>query len=175
MKTFNQNSVIRGAIRRTFARSPLVIEVMNEGKRKVPHYNKDGSRAKVDRVEIHCQVCDTWGPRKGCAIDHKEPVISVEYGFIDWNEFVDRLYCDKSNLQRICKTCHDAKTAKERFERTYKKELAQLNYLNSAIRSSHSTIIKEDVKFLKRFTPKRLAKYPPEFVELALYLKKRIK
>ena len=30
--------------------------------------------------------------------------------FIDWNTFVERLFCPASNLQMLCKECHQIKT-----------------------------------------------------------------
>lgn len=173
-KSFNESAATRGSMRRVFARSPIVLEVMNEGKRRVPKYNKDGSRAKVDRVEIQCQVCNEWKPATiGFAIDHIEPVIGDE-GFIDWNTFHARLWCPKSNLQRICKPCHKVKTNEERFQRTLKKEWSYLKTLERDLKTSSAMITVEDVKFLKKFTGKRLIKYPKEFFELVNRLKKRI-
>ncbi len=140
---WNENAACRGAWRRIFARSPICIEVLNEGKRRVPKYNKDGSRAKVDSVEYHCQVCNTWvkasvGGKGNIAVDHIIPVIAVTNtsGQVeDWNEFHDRLFCDKKNLQRVCRPCHQTKTNEERMKRNtikYNDELddLQLKWVN---------------------------------------------
>ena len=40
---FNQEMAIRGANRRLFARSPLVIEKLNESRQEFPRLKKDGS------------------------------------------------------------------------------------------------------------------------------------
>jgi 5-methylcytosine-specific restriction endonuclease McrA len=150
--------MIRGAIRRTFSRSPIVREVLMSGRREIPKYNKDGSRAKKDAVQYQCQVCLTWTGSTKVVVDHVEPVISVEDGFKDWNTFVDRLFCDKGNLQRICDPCHDKKTGEERFERMYKKDQEELRKLET------STVTNEDFKkFLKKFTKKKLANYPQDW------------
>lgn len=153
---WNQNSVIRGAIRRTFARSPVIREIMMENRKEFPKFNKDGSRAKKDAVCYLCNVCKKYVSSTKISVDHIEPVISVDEGFIDWNEFVNRLYCGKENLQVICDDCHQVKTNKERFERTLKKETAELNRILKNI----NEISKEDIKFIKKFTSKRLQKYP---------------
>jgi 5-methylcytosine-specific restriction endonuclease McrA len=142
-KPWNENAALRGAWRRIFARSPIVIEVLNEGKRRVPKYNKDGSRSKVDAVEFHCQVCNSWvrasvGGKKNIAVDHIVPVIAVENttGHVgDWNEYKRRLFCDKKNLQRVCRACHQKKTNEERMARNtlkYNEELddLQLKWVN---------------------------------------------
>ena len=156
MATFNENAAIRGALRRVFARSPIVKEVMDEGKRYVPHYNKDGSRSKKDRVEHHCQVCDKWYPAKNVEVDHIDPVISTDDGFVDWNTFVKRLfYCGKEKLQRICDWCHNAKTALERFTRIFKDERFCVCEIDKGVINPV-----ESKQYLKKFTPKRMVKYP---------------
>lgn len=127
---YNQNSAIRSALRRAFSRSPVVWEVLKEGRRYYPKYNKDKTRSKKDGVETHCQVCDQWhrAPMK-VAVDHIDPVVPVETlseGMDDLNVYVARLWCAKSNLQRICKDCHDKKTKAEREARkAYKAKLTE--------------------------------------------------
>ena len=152
---YNQNSAIRGALRRAFARSPLVHEVMMESRREVPRYNKDGSRAKKDWVQRQCQVCDQWVGSSHIVVDHIDPVVSVDDGFEDWNVFIARLWCDRSNLQRICDPCHDKKTAKERYERMFNEESQTVSNMR---RGLVDTV--DAKKFLKKFTPKRFLKYP---------------
>ena len=110
-KTYNQNAVIRGALRRAFARSPLVQEKMSESRREIPKFNKDGNRSKKDSVQRQCEVCLEWTGSTKISIDHINPVISVDVGFQDWNEFIERLWCDKHNLQRICDNCHNKKNS----------------------------------------------------------------
>lgn len=127
-KKFNENAAIRSAIRRVFSRSPLVIEVLEEGRRERPRYKKDGTLAKVPHVEYDCQSCGRWFKKKDIAVDHIDPVIHPDHGFQDWNTFVDRLWCNKSNLQRLCNylvknkdlyggetSCHHQKTQAERI------------------------------------------------------------
>lgn len=111
---FNQNSAIRSALRRTFSRSPIVREVLMAGRREVPRYNKDGTRAKKDAVQYQCEVCGKWVGSTHVEVDHINPVIDNNIGFVDWNTFVARLFCGKENLQRICDDCHDKKTQAER-------------------------------------------------------------
>jgi 5-methylcytosine-specific restriction endonuclease McrA len=112
-KTFNMNAVIRGAIRRTFARAPVKQEVLKAVRKEFPKYNKDGSRSKKDAVCYLCNVCKNYAGSTKVSVDHIVPVISVDEGFVDWNEFVKRLYCGPENLQCICENCHKIKTLEE--------------------------------------------------------------
>lgn len=111
---YNANSAIRSALRRTFSRSPLVREVLLAVRRERPWYKKDGSAASKPRVEFLCSQCGQWHMGKEIQVDHVSPVVDPTLGFIDWNTFVDRLFCDSLNLAVICKVCHKNKTNKEK-------------------------------------------------------------
>ena len=151
-KKFNQNAAIRGAIRRIFSRSPIVREVLMAGRREVPKFNKDGTRSKKDAVQYCCQVCNEWVSSTKVAVDHIEPVISVDDGFIDWNEFVERLGFDKKeNLQRICDPCHNIKTQKERDLRSAKKDAVLLKGIKDDL-YVRDILVVEYKKVLKRLS-----------------------
>jgi 5-methylcytosine-specific restriction endonuclease McrA len=175
---YNQSSVIKGALRRAFSRSPLVIEKQQESRREVPRYCKDGSRHKKNAVQRQCEVCSAWVSSSKITIDHIIPVVSVDGELYDWNTYVDRLWCDKSNLQRICDTCHDAKTYKERTTRLLKQYTEELKVLESTVNCDW-TAYQIDVKLLNKNLSKFSAKKKtPEFkqiVEWALRLKNQIK
>ena len=47
-------------------------------------------------------------------VDHKSPVIDPEVGFISWDVYIDRMFCEKDNLQILCVDCHKEKTAQEK-------------------------------------------------------------
>lgn len=171
-KPFNHNAAIRGAIRRVFSRSPIVREVLMAGRREIPKFNKDGSRAKKDAVQYQCEVCMTWVSSTKVAVDHIDPVISVDDGFIDWNTFVERLGFDrKDNLQRICDDCHNKKTNAERFKRNFTVELSEL----AEIESNRSSL-EEKKKWLKKFNKKRFCKfpYPNDFIDRINAVKRSI-
>lgn len=154
---FNQNAAIRGAIRRIFSRSPIVREVLMAGRREIPKYNKDGSRSKVNAVQYECQTCNTWVSSTLVSVDHVVPVISTDIGFVDWNVFVERLFCKKENLQRICDPCHDKKTYSEKVARLI---AADLRMYDSFTTQSGPVSKEAEREFAKKFTKKRLAKYP---------------
>jgi hypothetical protein len=63
-------------------------------------------------------------------VDHKTPVIDPVLGFVDWNTFVNRVFCGPENLQRICSCCHDKKTAAENLARWVKTWEAELSALD---------------------------------------------
>jgi hypothetical protein len=155
-KPFNIHAAFRGAARRVFARSPKVRQVLMAGRREVPKYNKDGTRAKKDAVQYNCEVCLLWVGSSYVSVDHKNPVISTDGSFVDWNTFYARLDCDISNLQRICDDCHQKKTNEERYTRIVSQDVALYNDM------SWGTGAPDNMwrDFVKKFTPKRLNKYP---------------
>lgn len=66
--------------------------------------------AKVERGIYICASCKKRTRNKDIQIDHIIPVVDPEVGFQDWNTYISRMFCEKDNLQAICKTCHKKKT-----------------------------------------------------------------
>lgn len=52
-------------------------------------------------------------------MDHKEPIGT----FIDWNSYMDKLFCDIDGWQYICEVCHSTKSASEAGERADEKRV----------------------------------------------------
>jgi len=91
-----------------------------------------------------CQECGIWtyvgtrdleildlsppnGLMKGKAyLDHIEPVIEPSKGWIDWNTYMDRLFCEESGFQVLCKPCHSTKTKQDTEIRTKAKKAKKL-------------------------------------------------
>lgn len=107
-------SFITSAIRGAFGRFPNKFEALKKaavGKR----INK-----KTGREAMHycCASCKESFPAKDVAVDHKKPVVDPKKGFVDWDLYIERMFCKTSNLQVLCKPCHAIKTKQERKERT---------------------------------------------------------
>lgn len=173
LENYDPVMAARQALRRAFSRSPIVISMMMEDRRKAPRFTKSGIRHKVDAVEHLCNVCHKWKrSSKGSkvVIDHIEPVVDPDAGFIDFNTYFKRMWCDSSNLQKICGDCHRQKTNAEWFRRRMKTEKDILNGLQECY---DKNIIR---KSLKRFTKKKLANlpYPAEFVQQLEEIRKRL-
>lgn len=174
LENYNPVMAARQALRRAFSRSPVVIALMMENRRKAPRYNKDGSRHKIDAVEHLCNVCHQWKRSvKGSkvVVDHIEPVVDPEVGFVDFNTYFERMWCDRSNLQKICGDCHRKKTNEEWFHRRFKEERELVICME----------LSEDLDFikksLKRFTKKKMTTmpYPAEFKRRIEALRDRAK
>jgi 5-methylcytosine-specific restriction endonuclease McrA len=119
---YNKDSAIRGALRRAFSRSPVVREVMDAVRRERPWFKKDGSQAAKPRVEYCCSKCGEYFMGKDIQVDHTIPVVDPEIGFTNYQDYIDRLFCEASNLSVLCKKHHEEKT---NYEKTVAKERRQ--------------------------------------------------
>ena len=169
-KTWNQQAAIRGALRRTFSRSPVIREVLFKVRREVPKYNKDGSRAKKDAVQYRCNVCQTFVGSTKVSVDHISPVVSVVEGFLDFNTFIERLFCDESNLQVICDSCHNTKTQAERIGRLTLQYDKELDELELQVKSKTISTA-EALKSLKKYISKKKTPGLNPVVQRALSIK----
>lgn len=109
--TKKELNLIKGALRRVFARSELRNGVVN--KTKMIGY-EDLSRPRV-KTWCYCTMCEKPQARSNMVVDHFSPVIGIEESFdsITIDEFIDRLWCDESNLSAICVSCHKVKSSSE--------------------------------------------------------------
>ena len=116
---FNLKSMITSALRRIWSRSQytklFVAPVLEKAKSKAP----PGGRLKW---VYECAYCHKKYPRKDVAVDHVESVVGVE-GFIDWDTYIKRMFCESDNLQILCSKCHDLKTKQESSDRRNIKKL----------------------------------------------------
>jgi 5-methylcytosine-specific restriction endonuclease McrA len=98
------------ALRAATRRYPPKYETLNEAKTEKKVNKKTGRLAQHYR----CNACKQEFPAKEVQIDHVIPAIDPKVGFVDWNTFIERLFCTKDNLQCLCTSCHDKKTREEK-------------------------------------------------------------
>lgn len=123
--TKKERGLIMGALRRVFSRSALRLSVIEE---VTSELYKDSTRPRVTKW-CRCNMCEGMIPRYLMVVDHIIPVIPVEIAAdqLSFDEIIERMWCDKSNLQGVCKECHDKKSAEERTLRiVYRKKRKQL-------------------------------------------------
>lgn len=109
--TKKEANLIRGAIRRAFVRSEVRKTVLK--RIKIVHF--DEVRPRVKNWSL-CPNCNKITPTYRIVVDHKEPVVplNIDSHSMSWDEYIDRMWCDESNLNPICEDCHTIKTEKEK-------------------------------------------------------------
>lgn len=105
------NSFIKSALRAASRRWPPKYEILSEALVGSKTNVKTGRLAKHYR----CAICRGEFPAKDVQVDHISPIIDPVVGFTNWDDVVDRMFCEKNNLQVLCTDpCHKAKTAAEK-------------------------------------------------------------
>ncbi len=103
-------SFVTGALRTATRRWPPKYKALKEAfvGRQV---NK-----KTNKLAMHyrCAACDNEFVSNDVQVDHISPAVDPAKGFVSWDVYVDRLFCETSNLQVMCKPCHAEKTAAEK-------------------------------------------------------------
>lgn len=78
--------------------------------------------AKTGKLAMHytCAECKKLFVATDVQVDHIKPVVDPKKGFVSWDSFIDRMFCEIENLQVMCKPCHKIKTDQEKLERKKK-------------------------------------------------------
>lgn len=114
-----ERGLLKGAIRRIFSRSELRRKIVDSI--RVEHY--DTNRPRVKKWS-KCPKCSKNTPTYLIEVDHIIPIIPIDRSFLEMSldEVVDRIWCEPTNLQAICKPCHNEKTKQERDARKKSKK-----------------------------------------------------
>jgi len=106
-------SFIKGGLRTLSRKWPPKYETLKRamvGRRLDPTTGKMSNR-------YQCAGCGNLFKATEVQVDHIDPVVSVTDGFIDWNEYIMRMFCEADGLQVLCSECHGIKTQNERQQR----------------------------------------------------------
>ena len=108
----------------------FITSLLRSGMRRFPNKTEALSKAKTTRKKnkktnrlaqhYRCASCRKEFPLSDVQVDHIKPVVDPKDGFIDWEVYVQRMFCTTENLQVICKPCHKIKSDKERKQRSKK-------------------------------------------------------
>lgn len=103
-------SFVKSALRAASRRWPPKYSCLNDS--CVGQY----VNVKTNRLAKHyrCNVCNQAFPAKDVQVDHISPIIDPSLGFTNWNDVIENMFCESSNLQTICKPCHSIKTGLEK-------------------------------------------------------------
>lgn len=124
-----KKSFIVSTLRQGSRRWPPKYETLNEAKTEKKVNKKTGRVAQ----HFRCAGCLQEYPAKEMQVDHIEPVVDPTTGFTTWDSYIDRMFCDKDNLQALCKNCHHEKTKLEKEMSNASKEINRNGQGDSAV------------------------------------------
>lgn len=100
---------------------------------------------KTNKLAMHyrCAHCRKEFVAADVQVDHIQPVVNTKEGFTTWEDYINNMFCEKDNLQVLCKTCHSVKTQIEKEERKeYGKTKGQQEQPKTRARRSTKTAAK---------------------------------
>ena len=109
-----ERNLLKGAIRRVFARSELRRLVIQA--QRVMHSDPNRPRVKNWAYCANCGIIDAMSYLE---VDHKQPIVPIETTLeqMSWDEVVNNTWCGVQGLWGICKSCHNTKTKEENKRR----------------------------------------------------------
>ncbi len=75
--------------------------------------------SKTGKMAQHyqCVQCQQLYVAADVQVDHINPVVDPVKGFVSWDVYIDRMFCEIKGLQVLCKPCHLIKTKQEKLDR----------------------------------------------------------
>ena len=98
-KPVNRNTFVKFALRRASLRWPPRSEALK--------------RARVERGRYACAMCGGLFASNEVHIDHIIPVVDVQDGFTNWDNYINRLLPEVEGFQILCHRDHEIKTSLE--------------------------------------------------------------
>lgn len=101
------------AKKKTFNKKSFLISQLRRATYKFPPRNEALKKARVDRGLYKCAGCSKITDRHDIRMDHILPIVDPNVGFVDWNSYIERMFCDEIGYQALCNSCHDQKSQGE--------------------------------------------------------------
>ncbi len=119
-KSPKNRDVITLSSGKKLTRKTWIMSTLRRASYRWPEINEAEKAARVERGKYKCAMCEGLFRHKEYAKDHIEPIVPYDgfpihptTGGPDWTIIIDRMMCDRENIQILCHSCHDIKTATE--------------------------------------------------------------
>lgn len=104
------DKMIMSFLNKLWYRWPARTQTKNKVRERIlDGYYKNGNEKFI--YKFRCEECKELQDK--VEIDHIIPKIDVQTGFTTLDDFCARFFCDVSNLQALCSSCHSAKNKEE--------------------------------------------------------------
>lgn len=103
------NAFIKGLLRKGTQRWPPKTEALKNARVSKGIYLCNGCKE-----EVPVTVVKDGKRVRYIAVDHVDPVVDPETGFMSWDEYINRMFCEPENFQVLCSPCHSKKGSEER-------------------------------------------------------------
>lgn len=105
------NSFITSALRAASRRWGPRYEALKRAFTSRKTNRKTGRMAKHYR----CNKCFKEFTSIDVQVDHIDPVVNPYIGFQSWDVYIERMFCEVSGYQVLCKDCHKVKSDREKL------------------------------------------------------------
>lgn len=102
-------SFIKGNLRRASMKWAPISQALGLARAKRGFYTCAGCK---QLVPASAKVGKTR--KKNVHVDHINPIIDPDVGWVSWDSTIERMFCEVENLQVLCTECHDVKTNEEK-------------------------------------------------------------
>ena len=101
----------------------FIKSLLRQGTRRWAPISEVKKEARTRRGFYRCARCKQEGPAtivingkrvNNAVVDHRDPIIDPEVGFVSWDETIERMFVEKDKLDLLCHECHTKKTNEER-------------------------------------------------------------
>lgn len=103
------NSFVKSMLRQGTRRWGPIQECLKDARVSRGYYLCNGCKE-----EVTATIKEDRKRVKNAIVDHIHPIIDPAVGFTTWDDCIERMFCEKENLQVLCKNCHDKKSTEER-------------------------------------------------------------
>ena len=103
-------SFIKNNLRRATIKWAPIQETLKEARTRRGFY-----MCASCKQEVTASIKNDNGKRiKNAIVDHIQPIIDPAVGFTTWDDCINRMFCEKDNLQVVCHECHQEKSNEEK-------------------------------------------------------------
>lgn len=103
------HSFIKNNLRKTTFKWQPIQDCLKNARTRRGYYRCNGCKE-----EVPASIRIDGKRHKNAIVDHIQPIIDPDWGFISWDDTINRMFCEADNLQVLCKECHDVKSNDEK-------------------------------------------------------------